>query len=220
MKEHQKNNPEEIFDIQTYRNEFISILEGINNCYFILSKSNTKLINHEEKIRNVLLKDYLQNREIKKKFGLMNYRFEAEGIAGIDDNYKETGYTDIKVISRKTFETEDYDYIFECKRLDGGLHLNREYLTEGIYRFVSEKYYSKHGIYGMIGFVVKKIDIDENIEKIKQIEIDENLKLNTVSNIQKNDKYFQSKHFTEKQNNIVIYHTMMNFSDFFKLKNN
>ena len=64
------------------------------------------------------------------------------------------------------WEQEKAYFIIECKRLDGNKTLNDKYKNEGINRFITKKYSSYYGANGMIGFVVKKIDIDENIKKI------------------------------------------------------
>lgn len=84
--------------------------------------------------------------------------------------------------------------------MDGYSKLNLDYVDEGVNRFLTGKkktFYSSHyGVNGMIGFVVKDIDIDLNIPKI-----------GTFFNLPEKDKFYDSNH-----DSLKLYHLMMNFS--------
>ena len=151
---------------------FIS-LEQMKNDLLLLNK---KLKNDENKIRNHLLENYLNDEGFRRKINYDNYPlvFEAEAQEGYDkesDKYK--GRVDIKVISINTLKSYGKDYyIIECKRLDGSGRLNDEFVKEGIYRFVLDepKYSSYNGSNIMLGFMVKDVDVDSNMYKINQIQ--------------------------------------------------
>ena len=79
---------------------FEFILIQIYQCYQRMLKDYPFIENNENKIRNRLCKDYLNNQIIVDELKLNNFAFEIEsGI--VDDNYKEIGYADIKVINLK-----------------------------------------------------------------------------------------------------------------------
>ncbi|MFL0269257.1 hypothetical protein [Candidatus Clostridium radicumherbarum] len=89
-----------------------------------------------------------------------------------EDQYR--GRCDIKVVSNNWFaDLNDY-YLIECKRIDGENHLNRQYILEGVSRFVvnSPKYPSYHKRNIMFGYVVKTIDVPKNTAIIEQLQRD------------------------------------------------
>jgi len=215
-------NNQDFYDIDVYRNDFEDLLQYICLCYNVMLKNKYEInaIKTENQIRTALVK-ILENKDIRRQYPFFNKYCIKREEPETNQNNIDIGRTDIKVINvRHSLETKEESYIFECKRLDGNLDLNRKYLKDGVYRFVNEQYSTNHGIHGMIGFLIKNIDINKNIEKINKIEESENLQLNTISNIQKIEFNFefiyQSIHLTNKQEqNIFIYHTIMNFSSFF-----
>jgi hypothetical protein len=171
----------ETFDKSPYIPQMKIILRGIISAYnLMLQPQYSSIENHEEKITGRLHVDFLDDDEFRENQNLGDYHFFPES-PSYNEDYKQIGFSDIKVrVTKKinAFNTTKADYIIECKRLDGGLPLNREYLTEGIMRFVEEKYTSKnkHNVSAMLGFVVKKINIVKNIAKINQLAIDEKMK--------------------------------------------
>ena len=123
--------------------------------------------NSENKIRNVLIEEYLIK---KKKQYKLHYWFDSE----VPENFnkKEKGYTgrvDIRVLL-PGFEKNIKYYFIECKRIDGTKSLNKKYVEEGIGRFVIQKYSSNYNENIMWGFVVKKIDIFRNVNLIQDIQ--------------------------------------------------
>lgn len=156
---------------------------------------NSKFLkNDENKIRNTILEEYLIKN--KNNCNMMEYRFEPEAI----DNYNKEkqeyeGRTDIRIITKADFEIEEAYYTVECKRIDGkdGKNknsLNQLYVKEGISRFVTKKYSSYYEENIMWGFVIKKIDITQNVNLIQEIQ-------NKHSK-----KYLHGKFYFTNKNNI------------------
>ena len=132
--------------------------------------SSHKIANNEIKIRDYLYANYLNKDAVMRKIGFDNYRFESEA----PENYLDStpqGRADLKVYSIDDFSNRQRYFIIECKRLDGNLTLNREYIDEGVRRFTGEKpkYTSYHKMNCMLGFVVRNIDIDKNISRINKL---------------------------------------------------
>jgi hypothetical protein len=158
-----------IYNSKNYIEEFRRLLCGIVACYLKMIGDNIKLPNDENEIRNKLLKDYLHNDDIRFLYGLTEFLFDREVP---DDNTK--GRTDIKIQTKNTFITTAAYYTIECKRLDnknlsGTSGLNAKYIEDGIYRFVS-KYYSTYcRANGMIGFIVDKMNVHENLNNINTL---------------------------------------------------
>lgn len=133
------------------------------------------LPNHEDKIKLRLMNKYLRQPSVRETLGFKNIRlmFDAETV----ENYNEendgcNARLDIKVSSEDTLTHYDKYFTIECKRLDGYAHLNKEYVKEGVSRFVSPgaKYASGYGKNLMLGFIVRDIDLKENATKINQIQ--------------------------------------------------
>ncbi|MGO2962565.1 MAG: hypothetical protein ACTIDE_08165 [Carnobacterium maltaromaticum] len=133
------------------------------------------LPNHEDKIKNRLVFEYLKSYAVRGKLGYSDIKlsFDAE----VSQNYNRgtdntNARLDIKVTSEDTLTFHEKYYTIECKRLDGYSHLNKEYVNQGISRFVSidAKYASGYGKNLMLGFIVRDIDIKKNVEKIDNIQ--------------------------------------------------
>lgn len=188
--------------VNEYETEFKNLLLNIYSCY-ILIIADKQLIppKNENEIRNILLR-YLKNTKIRNEDCIITgYIFEKE----VDEN---DGRADIKIRNANEFikyEEQDAYFIIECKRLDGESALNTAYVKDGIKRFTStykssknRAYYSSYyGINGMIGFVVKTIDIDANM-----------LKIDDSFNIIESHKLYDSTYPEVK-----LYHLMMDFSN-------
>lgn len=139
-------------------------------------KKQMKLPNDENRIRSIMLEEYLKKQ--KSSYGMSDYRFELEVPENYAGNGQHIGRVDIRILLKSDFEKEDAYYIIECKRIDGTSALNKKYVKEGVSRFVTEKYSSYYGRNIMLGFVVKKIDISANaqlIEEIQNSDLDQNM---------------------------------------------
>ena len=201
-----------------YNQEFENILVAIISCYKIMITSKIILPNDENKIRDKLVgDDFLGNNQVRNKLGITEYLFEPEAP-------EQSGRTDIKIISRKsTFSDTKAYFIIECKRLDsknksGISGLNAKYIDEGIARFASKKYSMYDGVAGMIGFVVEKMDIHQNVSAINTLLIEHFTEISTeeeltCKTIISDFKYsYFSRHKIDKDLKI-IYHLMLDFSD-------
>lgn len=210
------------------------VWENIKKTLLICSKSMKEdalisshfIDNHEEIIRNRLLKKYLDNDEFREQMGIaqLNLRFEPEVPEHFDeksDTYQ--GRTDIRVINANFFKTNKAYHTIECKRVDGGYTLNKKYVTEGIARFVSHPilYPSHYGKNLMFGFVVKPIDINANstnIDAIQQSELQDCIK-NGLHMIGFEDTlfYLYSSEYNISENEILeLQHLFFDFSPIIK----
>lgn len=201
------NNPKYI---TYYINEnFEFVLAQIHNCYKRMLIDYEFIENNENKIKNRLYKDYLDNQSIIDDLKLNGYRFKTE-TAVIDDNYNEKGYSDIEVIDLiGSLKNINSYYIIECKRIDGiNSHyiksLNNEYINEGINRFVQEKYPTHNKVNGMLGFVVNNIDIETNSNHFSDF-----TKYKFIDNFEFS---YRSNHTTKTNKKITLYHLMLDFS--------
>ena len=129
--------------------------------------SSIKIPNREPDICNYLFSNYLNNDAIVKTIGLDDFRFFSE----VPENYVNNmprGRADLQVFSIDEFRHRNRYFIIECKR---NLTLNREYIDEGIRRFVCDnpKYTSYYKINCMLGFVIRDIDILANAAVINML---------------------------------------------------
>lgn len=121
------------------------------------------LSNHEEKIRNHLLENYLNNDQIRPQIGTgdIPLRFLPEVPEHYDsssDTY--SGRTDIKVVSINWFNNNSDYYTIECKRIDGTKSLSKKYIEEGVCRFLGDPplYPSYHNKNLMLAFLISNVD--------------------------------------------------------------
>lgn len=197
--------------------EFENILSKVIACYNLMRIDNVKLNNDENKIRDVLYLDYLNNNTIRGKIGLKDYYFDRE----IQED-RTNGRTDIRVISLNSFEDTSAYYIIECKRIDsinnsGVTGLNAKYIQNGIYRFVSGTYSTNYKASGMIGFVIDAMDINKNVISINTLLIGPFAQANAtliLNNRTIVEGFEYSYYSTHSKNNekIIIYHLMFDFA--------
>ena len=167
-----------------FRNTALNRLIATNTLNFVVGKvllclemmqrdcvmSSVKIPNREPDICNYLFSNYLNNDAIVKTIGLDDFRFFSE----VPENYVNSiprGRTDFQVFSIDEFRHRDRYFIIECKRIDGNLTLNREYINEGIRRFAYDdpKYTSYYKINCMLGLVIRDIDILANVAVINTL---------------------------------------------------
>jgi hypothetical protein len=206
------------YNVSYFNIEFENILGKIIICYDLMIANGVVLPNDENKIRNELTFNYLNKNEVRKQIDIGKYLFEPE--SPTKDN---SGRTDIKIISEKTFEDTDAYYVIECKRLDndnqtGKTGLNGKYISNGIVRFTNEKKYQFYNnTAGMIGFVVSEMDIHQNVTCINHLLQNTLTKTKTreglirkqiISNF---DYSYFSIHKVGKSTK-TIYHLMFDFS--------
>jgi len=154
-------------DAERIANFIIEACQTLKNNY---GNSVKVLPNDENKIRNILVEEYLDEYKIRKRNQMTEYRFAPETQENYDGNGSYLGRADIKIILKTDFEKNDAYYLVECKRLDGSVSMNKKYLTEGVNRFVTQKYSAHYGKNFMLGFVVGDIDIQNNAKNIEGIQ--------------------------------------------------
>ncbi len=208
-------------------NEYISkrfrqVSDYIIECYVILRNDGNKIEDfNEDKIRNILVADYLRKRDLKKKYGLSDLRFEPEP-GTIDKNYKNTGYIDIKIlnITVGNYGDEDEYFVFECKRLQNR-GKNEYYIDGGIVRFSENTYADTMPIAGMIGFVEKSSisidrivdDINDRLKKHGSIAPPKSTLLSPITISSKVEFTYESKHDRDSNCQLSLIHLMLDFSD-------
>lgn len=134
------------------------------------SNNSMKISNREPDICDFLFCNYLNNDAILQSVDLDDFRFSSE----VPENYvnnKQIGRADFHVYSINEFRHRDRYFIIECKRIDGHLTLNREYINKGMRRFVgaSPKYTSYYKSNCMLGFLVKKMNVPVNVSEINKL---------------------------------------------------
>jgi hypothetical protein len=219
-------NPSAFSESAHFRDsELQDILIKIICCYKMMLSDKVKVANNENLIRDELLIKYLKNDEIRNKIQLTKYLFDREVP---EDNTK--GRTDIKVQTINTFLDQSAYYIIECKRLDnqnlnGRTGLNAEYIKNGIMRFIDVQYSTNKNLNGLIGFIVKSMDIAGNIKNINNLlethftGTNTQSKLTAAGFMQDFDYLYFSIH--KRKNNkedIKLYHLMLDFSKNIKLE--
>lgn len=206
-----------------HEGELLNILEKISDCHLISLAKGDQYVNNEDSIRDYLHCNYLNNVSVRQKIGL-NYHFECEPKEfGVGD-----GYLDIKVFNSNIFNNPSEYFIIECKRLDdqnlkGKTGLNGEYIKNGIMRFVEKKYSCYHRINAMIGFVVAKLDINENIENINYMLANTFPESNTVQQLKpisdSSTKPYASHHNDVDNRPFKLFHLMLDYSNHLAMTN-
>jgi len=178
-------------------------------------ESQKYLSNHEDKISNRLVAQYLDKNSLELIFILQqpeNFNVDSDTFAG---------RTDISVMSSNTLKNRNAYFTIECKRLDGGKTLNEKYVKEGIARFVEHppKYSSYYGKSIMLGYIVKAIsDISKNTKKIDNIQrkllvgiqIGE---MQLVSDERKDFSRYHCIYQADNNLNVELTHLLYDFSD-------
>jgi len=200
-----------------YEVSFDEILKHIIRSYESLINDNIQLKNDENEIRDCLVEHYLNHPLKRQQLGIDNLIFNREP----SENMAK-GFVDIKIQTMISLNNPKAYYIFECKRLDGSMDLNRKYIKEGIMRFVSEKYSSYYGLNGMLGFEVRKINTTANIEEINRLAAIDYPGTNILKKIARTvvsrefNYTYISSHSTVSFKEIEVYHLMLDFSGVIK----
>jgi hypothetical protein len=184
----------------------------------MMIRDNIKLPpNDENEIRNRILRNYLNDDDIRKSVGLTEFAFNRE----VPENDTE-GRSDIKVEPKNPLRSTKAYYIMECKRLNdenvsGVSGLNGNYIKNGICRFVNRYYSAYCGTNGLIGFIVTKLDIDANTGHINTLAATK-INCNMIREIKKEyfiphfDYHYSSEHKDCKGQAFTLYHLMLDYS--------
>lgn len=211
------------FAIPFRKTHFEKLLAKVTECYHLMIDDGVCLTNDENKIRDVLLINYLSDNTIRQKVGLIQWDFERE--VEEDRLAGKVGRTDIKVITLNTFVDQAAYYILECKRLDnknlsGVSGLNAKYIKEGMKRY-TDKYYSSHyRENGMIAFIVERLNIDSNVIEINTLLTTNFTSVPTIQPLKKHtippldfDYLYKSIHTDKDGDELRLYHLMFDFSN-------
>lgn len=190
----------------------IFVLKSLEAMKNDLIESKETLPNHEEKIRNYLKEKYLQNSEFRNlnSFNEM-VRFEIESPENYDEkSYLYVGRIDLKILGEESLVKDEAYNVIECKRIDGKNTLNKEYIENGLKRFVTKKYSSYNNQNAMLGFVVRNIDIFENTEKINELQqVDKEINVIEFEKIEKDYYLYRGRYNNGK---LTILHAFSNIS--------
>lgn len=203
------------YDTDIVFNNFKKVLKLLVFCYEkMISEISFKLDEFETFIRNILIKNYLQNKDFKEKFWIKKLIFLSE-VQEIWEDCKTLWFIDIQVhnINPNDLWNENEYFAFECKRLDWTQKRNsNEYIKNWVKRFENSKYSEKMNIAWMIWFIQwfkewKNIDwlIDIFKTKINWLsfyEVEETFKYSYNSNHKRNKKIW----------NIDLYHLFFDFT--------
>ncbi|QIK70580.1 hypothetical protein G7062_09815 [Erysipelothrix sp. HDW6C] len=165
--------------------------------------------NNENKIRNVLLEDFLDHEDHRRKHKMKDYRFEPETQENYDSEIMDyKGRADIRVKLKRDFSKNDAYYIIECKRLDGKKQLNKEFVKEGINRFTNGKYSSYYHQSTVLGFVVSQSrNLGSIYNEIIEIQKLEGIESKQIQ-IKNKDNYLNAIRYLDKQKlklNYILY---------------
>ena len=186
------------FSQKWYAYRLKNLLEEINTCYQKILKDNIKLPKNENKIRDILVDNYLIHIE--------NYAFTKEK----HNNYRSR--VDIYIVERAI--KENPIFIIECKLLDKNNNtnieaLNAKYIKNGIQRFITE-YYSCCNLHtnAMIGFLIENTEIETKIEDINKLSkiLFKNLLTINQEICQEKDYLYKSSYSTINNKTFIIYH--------------
>jgi hypothetical protein len=118
------------------------IIEKMLECFELMrqdcERNSVKTSNNEICIRDYLFCNYLNNDAVMRAIGFDDFMFIPE----VPENYvnnRPIGRADLQVFSTERFRHRERYFIIECKRVDGNLTLDREYIDEGI-RALSENH--------------------------------------------------------------------------------
>jgi len=188
-----------------YITQFITLLKDIYKNYEQLIKDKIKVPNKENKIRDVLVDDYL-NKNIN------DYTFKKE---------KKNKLGRVDIFIQETFTEDKPMFIIECKilnnkNIDGIEGLNAKYIKNGIQRFLTEHYFLENNFKtnAMIGFVVSNLNITDNIISINKLtaKLFNNLVVVKQKILLESDNLYKSLYATCNNKEFTIYHQMMDFS--------
>lgn len=207
-------------DKKYYLEEFNRVLQlFVFSCEKMVLKEKFDLTEWETFLRNVLVKKYLIKYKPKFKVNTLNFYSEVQDIS---EGCKTGGFVDIHISNPMgIIGKEDLFYAFECKRLDGYSDKNKEYVNNGLARFVEGKYSKKMPLAGMIGFVQgfkKGGNMNSLVVDIKNI-LNNNKTIKTTKNLtpHKIDKKFKHSYFSQHKrkkslSKIDLYHLFFDFT--------
>lgn len=147
----------------TYEDELNKVKNLIIDSYELMVSQEDHESNLETFLRNVLVAKYLRKLKHNYSIGYLGFEIES-GEISVDS--RTVGFIDIKVINlgKKDILDENEYFAIECKRVNNSSRSCRDYIDNGILRFVKSKYSKEMNIASMIAFVEDKPCIDKVIK--------------------------------------------------------
>lgn len=220
---HQKLNADRyIIAKDIYATQLMNILYAIFNSYERILATHATIEDDENKIRDLIVVNYLRKTSVRKEFNLLDYDFDRETLEDHSDKRP-----DIRIKRRSPLNDNDSQayYLIECKRLNnknltGKTGLNAEYVKNGIMRFINGNYSTFYSLNGMIGFIVSEMDINNNISYINQCINNKDIATTANGEIGSlmpkeecsNQFIFKSYNKTEGKKPFQLFHLMLDFS--------
>lgn len=153
----------------------------------------------EEKIRDAIVRD-LEKENPKTSGYLAEKVFFLSFEKWINVSDQEKSRADI------VFSITGFEFVLECKLLK---FADKEYIEEGVRRFVEMKYAEKDDFAGMVGFIIKgnPQKIVKNLKKkVKEYHLYPDSEALLQETLLNHTLSFQSKHLRINQTPIHLYH--------------
>lgn len=161
--------------------------------------------------RNCLIHYMNKNNEKSKAFFSINSECETYD----QKTFQSLGRIDIKLAI--SYNCDHY-YSFECKRLlkttSGNKKIEREYINDGLQRYIELKYSSKMNVAGMIAFVESGdiIKIAPRIKTAVQAVATSGTTVKDISDTYLHKYVYSSTHTRNDNTNIDISHIVLDFT--------
>ncbi len=195
------------YGFQFRRKQLEDLMTDCASAYEAVMSCGEIIKNDENTIRDKLA-EYLEDDEFKNNNTLTvkNFHVDHEVPEG------QHGRVDFRFLQVNPYEGEKVYYIIECKRLDGSGRLNKEYVDRGINRFkTKDKYSTRLGVNGMIGFLVRPLDVLETCGNINTYLLVEEKLISLPDKTTSGCFDFESSH-DAPFGRITLLHLWMNFS--------
>lgn len=193
------------YSTQFKKAQLMGILIDCINVYKLILSSGGVLPNNENLIRDEIAK-YIQDDDYKNEntSSIKNFQVDTEV-------RERSGRTDIRFVPVNPYQGQKVYFSIECKRLDGGSRLTKEYVINGINRYKDpEKYSTPLGYNAMIGFIVKKVDEANVYNNINSyLTSDEYLSVLPLE-YPRGCSIFESNHKSHKK--FILLHLWLDFS--------
>lgn len=176
-----------------YLKAIVKSYNGIDKSFSIENDIRDRFV-HDFYFVNPLVKDLLQ-----KNILYINWE------KWVFKNENDLGRADL------SFALSGLEFIVECKRLKSA---SKQYIDEGLYRFINLEYSANEDYAGMLGFVVEG-DTEKICRSIKEKCEEEEYILNDFSKQKYTGwKYsFNSVHIRSNNSDIGIYHLFFEFTN-------
>ena len=188
------------------------------------AKTGDFLPNDEDQITDKLIEHYLwtTNPSVLEELRFSPQPYVHYGLREKSGKNSFLGRSDIQVIRADHFGKPKAFFLVECKRIDGTSTLNKLYVSDGVYRFFEPqtdgepKYPSYYKRNFMFGYVVKAIDVLQNVDEIEKFQktLLEGVVAGNMLLIENNgsEHYVCECHYTASEEPLDLTHLFFDFS--------